>query len=98
MSSTKDDKLVRPTISEGATEGDWVYFVGQWERYKWSANLGEQATVDQLWNCCSETLSRMVFKGRADFTNEVGLMEAIKRLAVRDQNKMVNVTTFLGMR
>ena len=40
----------------------------------------------------------MVFEGGADFTNEVGLMEAIKRLAVRDQNKMVNVTTFLGMR
>ena len=30
----KPDRLPRPTIGEGSTESDWVYFMDQWERYK----------------------------------------------------------------
>ena len=48
----------RPTICEGSTDSDWVYFTDQWERYKRSTKLDSQNAVDQLWACCSEELAR----------------------------------------
>ena len=97
-SGPKADKLPRPNISEGATDSDWIYFSDQWKRYKRSTNLDGQAAVDQLWACCSETLARAVYDSGVDsHTDETKLMDSIQNLAVRAQNKLVNVTNFLGM-
>ena len=54
----KPDKLPRPTISEGVTHTDWVWFKDCWSRYKRSTDLRVQAAVDQLWACASDGLAR----------------------------------------
>ena len=94
----KADKLPRPTIGEGATDSDWVFFSDQWLRYKRSTGLSGQSAVDQLWACLNDTLARAVYdSGENNNSDEGKLMESIKKLAVRAQNKLVNVTNFLGM-
>ena len=97
-SGPKAEKLPKPNITEGATDSDWVYFSDQWKRYKRSTNLNGQAAVDQLWACCGDTLARAVYDSGVDsHTDEDTLMSSIKKLAVWAQNKLVNVTNFLGM-
>ena len=89
-SGLKADKLPRPNISEGATDSDWIYFSAQWERYKRSTSLNGQAAVDQLWACCGETLARAVYDSGVDsYTDEAKLSDAIRKLAVRAQNKLI---------
>ena len=96
--ATKPDRLPRPTICEGSTDSDWVYFTDQWERYKRSTKLDGQNAVDQLWACCSEELARAVYdSGVKNNADEGTLISAIKKLSVRAQNKLVNVVTFLGL-
>ena len=89
----KPDRLPRPTIGEGSTDSDWVYFTDQWERYKRSAKLVGQNAVDQLWACCSEELFRAVYdSGVKNSSDEASLLTTIKKLSVRAQNKLVNVS------
>ena len=59
----KPDRLPRPTIGEGASQSDWIYFKDNWARYKRSTCLDGQKAVDQLWTCCNEELARSVYDG-----------------------------------
>ena len=59
-STSRAEKLPRPELKEGSTESDFIYFKDAWERYKRSTGISGQATVDQLWACCSAELSRCV--------------------------------------
>ena len=94
----KPDKLPRPTISEGITQTDWVWFEDRWSRYMRSTGLQGQSAVDQLWACASEALARSCYdSGVSSSTDEETLMKAMKRLAIRAQNKMVNIVDFLSM-
>jgi hypothetical protein len=94
----KPDKLPRPHIGEGASQSDWMYFKSGWERYKRSTRLDGQPAVDQLWACASEELSRSVYdSGMQGNYTESALLSAMEKLAVRAQNKLVNVVSFLGM-
>jgi transposase InsO family protein len=96
----KPESLPRPSISEGATEADFTRFQDKWARYKRStlANYSPQHVSDQLWACCSPELETAVYNtGASSDTAEAELMEGIKRLAVRRQNCLVNVTQFLDM-
>ena len=94
----KPDKLPRPTISEGITQTDWVWFEDRWQRYKRSTSLYGQAAVDQLWACASESLARSCYdSGVSSITEEDVLLKAMKRLAIRAQNRMVNIVDFLSM-
>ena len=94
----KPDKLPRPAISEGITQTDWVWFEDRWLRYKRSTGLHGQSAVDQLWACSSEALARSCYdSGVSSTTDEDTLLKAMKRLAIRAQNKMVNIVDFLSM-
>ena len=94
----KPDRLPRPNIGEGASQSDWVYFKDNWARYKRSTCLDGQKAVDQLWACCTEELARSVYDGgTGNNCTEVSLLLAMEKLAVRAQNKLVNVVNFLGM-
>ena len=54
--------------------------------------------MDQLWACCSNELARSVYDGGTDNScTEANLLLAMEKLAVRAQNKLVNVVNFLGM-
>ena len=44
----KPDKLKRPTVSDGITEADWVWFEDRWTRYKESTGLEGSYVVNQL--------------------------------------------------
>ena len=97
-SMPKPDKLRRPVISEGATDSDWQYFSDQWKRYKRSTKLTSVSAVDQLWDCCSEDLARAVYdSGVGSHADEETLLAAVKKLAVKSHNDLVNVVTFLSM-
>ena len=75
----KADKLPRPTIGEGATDSDWVFFSDQWLRYKRSTGLSGQSAVDQLWACLNDTLARAVYdSGENNNSDEEKLMESIQ--------------------
>ena len=94
----KPDKLPRPTIGEGASQSDWMYFKNGWDRYKRYTHLEGQTAVDQLWACASDELTRSVYdSGVSDNCTEADLLQSMRKLAVRAQNTLVNVVTFLGM-
>ena len=46
--STRPDKLPRPSLEEGISEADWVWFEEQWKRYKRSTGLKGDNIVDHL--------------------------------------------------
>ena len=97
-SSSRAEKLPRPELKEGSTESDYIFFTDAWERYKRSTGLSGQATVDQLWACCSPELSRCVYdSGVTSSSDETTLLNAMKKLAVRAQNTLVNVVNFLAL-
>ena len=96
----KPDRLPRPTIGEGVTEADWMHFNDKWNRYKRSTLTGAspQHISDQLWACCDSDLEISVYNtGVNSDSDEVTLLTAMRKLAVRAQNTLVNVVKFLDM-
>ena len=96
----KPDRLPRPTIGEGITEADWMHFLDKWNRYKRSTlpNASPQHISDQLWACCDNDLEVSVYNtGKNSDSDEETLLNAMKKLAVRAQNTLVNVVKFLDM-
>ena len=95
---SRADKLPRPSLKDEATEADLIFFKDSWTRYKRSTGLTGQGVVDQLWACCSQELSRSVYdSGVTSEATETALLHAMKKMAVRAQNNLVNVVNFLGM-
>ena len=96
----KPDRLPRPTVGEGVTEADWMHFSDKWSRYKRSTLTGAspQHISDQLWACCDADLETSVYNtGVNSESDEATLLEAMRKLAVRAQNTLVNVVKFLDM-
>ena len=98
QAQSKPDKLKRPTISEGITEADWVWFKDRWTRYKDSTALTGKDIVNQLWDCASDDLSRRCFEAgpTADITEDE-LLKRLRKLSIKAQNKLVNIVEFLSM-
>ena len=96
----KPDRLPRPTIGEGVTESDWMHFMDKWSRYKRStlSTVNPQHISDQLWACCDPDLEISVYNtGINSESDEATLLAAMRKLAVRAQNTLVNVVKFLDM-
>ena len=96
----KPDRLPRPTIGEGVTESDWMHFMDKWSRYKRStlSTANPQHISDQLWACCDPDLEISVYNtGINSESDEATLLAAMRKLAVRAQNTLVNVVKFLDM-
>ena len=75
-----------------------MYFKSGWERYKRFTRLDGQPAIDQLWACASEELARSMYDSAMQGNcTESALMSAMEKPAVRAQNKLVNVVSFLGM-
>ena len=89
-------ELPRPELKEGSTESDYIFFKDSWHRNKRSTYLTGQGAVDQLWACCSNELFRCVYDSSVtSSSDETDLLAAMKNLAVRVQNTLVNVISFL---
>lgn len=94
----KPDKLPRPTLDEGITEADWVWFEERWTRYKRSTGLDGQNIIDHLWACASDDLARRCYEaGNCDKITEKILLQRMKKMSIRAQNKLVNIVEFLSM-
>ena len=97
--AAKPDKLPRPAVSEGIAEADWVWWKQeQWKRYKRSTGLEGQNILDQLWACAGSSLARRCYEaGNTDNITEENLLARMKKLAIRAQNKLVNIVEFLNI-
>merc|ERR1712002_555699 len=92
------EKLVRPSITEDASEADWEFFLMKWRIYVSAAGLEGQELVFQLWNCPSDTLQRQMHDlGYKVKSSENDLLQAIKKLAVKKHNNVVKVIEFLSV-
>ena len=99
-SSVKADKVRRPTITGGGSSEDWQYFVTRWEEYAAATKLSESDKVLQLLECCDEQLRRDLTRaagGTLSSKPEDEVMEAIRKLAVREENTMVGRFTLHQM-
>lgn len=96
--SSRPDKLPRPSLEEGISEADWVWFEEQWKRYKRSTGLKGENIVDHLWTTATPGLARRCYEaGNADKITEDDLLKRMKKLAIRAQNNLVNIVEFLSM-
>ena len=96
--AAKPDKLPRPTLEEGITEADWVWFEERWTRYKRSTGLDGQNVIDHLWACATDGLARRCYDaGNCDKITEKNLLQRMKKMSIRAQNKLVNIVEFLSM-
>ena len=96
--AAKPDKLPRPSLDEGITEADWVWFEERWTRYKRSTGLDGQNIIDHLWACASDALARRCYEaGNCDKITEKILLQRMKKMSIRAQNKLVNIVEFLSM-
>lgn len=98
--SAKVEKVKRPSISQGGTNEEWIYFVSRWNDYVAATKITGHEKVVQLLECCDEGL-------RKDLTRSAGgnltqqtvddLLINMKKLAVRQENIMVSRFTLHNM-
>ena len=99
--AAKVEKVKRPTISTAGTSEDWAYFLSRWSDYKQATKVTGKDKIIQLLECCDEQL-------RKDLTRSAGnnltdksedeVLQAIKLLAVREENTMVARVSLHNMR
>ena len=88
----KTEKIPRPTIDEGVSEGDWGFFVAQWERYVNGTGISGNTVTQQLWAACATNLQKSLHNGGAgDIRDPSELLDMIKSLAVKCRNNLVNI-------
>ena len=95
------DRIKRPAIAAGGTSADWSYFTTRWREYVKATRLKGADIAIQLLECCDDTLrrdlTRSARKSLADLP-ESDILDAIKKLAVREENPMVARVTLGNMR
>ena len=86
-------KIDPPQIGVNATPEEWEGFVRQWAMYKTGTVIATPQVATALFYCCSEDLRMSIMRDtRQDVAlmPEAGLIEIIKRLAVRDESILVH--------
>ena len=97
----KPDKMTRPAADLGMSETTWRDFEGQWKCYKRATKLTGQDAIDQLIQCCSDSL-RLDLRSELGETlytgTEVDLFKAMKVMAVKESNPMVHRNRMRSMK
>lgn len=86
------EKVKRPTISPAGTSEEWSYFLTRWQEYVRATKMNADDVVIQLLECCSEDLRRDLTQstGGSLLNKDINhVLNAIKSLAVREENIMV---------
>ena len=97
-SGPKTEKIPRPMIDEGVSEGDWSFFVAQWERYVAGTSISGATETQQLWAACSTQLQKSLHNsGAGSITVAATLLDTIKSLAVKRRNNLVNIIELQNM-
>ena len=90
--NTKLKKVRRPTISAAGSSEDWSYFLTRWGDYVAATNVTGKDKVIQILECCDKQLHKDLTRNAGgSLTDKTAdeVMEAIKKLAVREENTMV---------
>ena len=87
-------KVDRPTLRPVSSLENWEYFRYEWANYKTAMGITGGTTSAHLYGCLDEELKRDLQKSNqgvaaADMT-EAALMEAVKRLAVKQESKLAH--------
>ena len=85
-------KVKRPSISSAGTSEEWGYFVLRWGDYVTATRCQGPDRILQLLECCDEQLRRDLTRnagGTLSGRTEEAVLEAIRNLAVREENPMV---------
>ena len=88
----KVESVKRPTITSAGTIEDWQYFTSRWEEYVAATRVTGRDRVLQLLECCDDGLRKDLTRstiGTLLNKSEADVLEAIKSLAVREENIMV---------
>ena len=88
----KVEKVKRPTVSSAGTSEEWSYFKTRWSDYVEATHIQGKEKVIQLLECCDEQLRKDLTRNSGgSLTNKSPeeVLEAIKKLAVREENAMV---------
>lgn len=90
--AAKIERVKRPMISAAGSSEEWTYFLTRWQEYVDATQITGKDKVLQLLECCDDNL-------RKDITQNAGgslanktveqVLEAVKKLAVREENAMV---------
>ena len=99
--NTKLEEVLSPTISAAGSSEDWSYFLTRWGDYVAATNVTGNDKVIQLLECCDEQLRKYLTRNAGgSLTNSTAeeVMEAIKKLAVREENTMVARVQLHNMR
>ena len=91
--TAKVEKISRPTVDEGISLEDWLYFEQRWREYKDATRVAGSDLGYQLLDCCNpEGLRKNLARVHRDALascSERDLLAFIKKLAVRAENTMV---------
>ena len=86
-------KISRPTVDEGISLEDWLYFEQRWQEYKDATRVAGLDLIYQLLDCCNpDGLRKNLVRVHRDTVascNEYELLANIKKLAVGTENAMV---------
>ena len=92
QAAVKPEKVTRPKIGRASTSEDWEYFLKRWNDYKTATQITGNDVRIQLLECCEETVRRDLHRSDKSISSkgEGAILNAIKRLAVREENTMVS--------
>ena len=100
--TAKVEKISRPTVDEGISLEDWLYFEQRWQEYKDATRVAGLDLIYQLLDCCNpDGLRKNLVRVHRDTLascNEYELLANIKKLAVRTENAMVARDILSNMR
>ena len=86
------EKVRRPTVTGGGSSEDWAYFLTHWKDYVEATKIEDKDLIIQFLKCRDEQLRKdLTRNARGSLTNNSaeGVLTAIKKLAVREENTMV---------
>ena len=85
--TAKVEQIRRPTVDEGISLEDWLYFEQRWQEYKDATRVAGLDLIYQLLDCCNpDGLRKNLVRVHMDTLascNEYELLANIKKLAVR---------------
>lgn len=90
--SAKVEKVRRPTITSAGTSEQWSYFTTRWLDYVEATHIEGKEKVIQLLECYDEQLRKDLTRnadGSLTSRSTEEVLEAIKKLAVTEDNAMV---------
>ena len=99
--SVKADKVSRPKVSIGGSSEDWSYFCTRWQDYKEATKVSGKDLVIQLLECCDEDLRKDLTRsagGSLTSKSENDVLDAMRKLAVKEENVMVARVTLFEMK